>query len=709
MRFVLFIFLNLIFATQLFAQNTATQTSTIDIIEEVITTTTVERKDEINQETKQLISVAGAGLDPLQALFTLPGVSENNDGEPVFRGSASNDNQYYVDLIPVAYLFHLFGNSTIDRKILRQFNLFPSAFPSRYSNSTAGVLDIELREPKQQDVRIGVDASFIISGLFVESGVGENGAFYFSYRRSLLDYFADLLLGDEEVEPTDGIRIQQFPISNDYTGKYVEQINADHKINLVINGAYDKVGVAFDEGSDPVLRDPDLEGEIALELGYDSQGIVWEYAPTEYDLTWTTRLINYYNYIKQTFGRGGQRTNLTANSLIFRSELLKVIDERRKVVIGYDVQRSNNDLDFVAKFSPCSEFTEDERCYDSELPLIELKREIKGVNTSNLFVESHYDFASTYITAGVNYFENTITNQARAELRLKIEHELPQNYLLELRYGDYSQRPGLLETDPLIGNPDLMSPSAKHYNFKVFKQIDSLWSLQTEIYHKRLYGIVTTNDDLEDEELLTEPPYTNDADGISEGVELLLKRELSNNWFGWFAASLNRAKRTNSVTNQTVSFQFERPVMFDLVFNYRPNKKRRWEYSFALNFQSGALYTPVVDIEFAGDTGCNSVEQCLETEGAYFVPVYGDLNSHRYPDFYRLDLKIEYINEDSIGRTTSFFFDILNATNRENVIGYSFSAVEGQTGLAPGFGPNVPVEVEVTFGVIPSIGFQKTF
>ena len=677
-------------------------------IEEVLVLGEKTNPDTIERETEQLISVAGAGLDPLQAIFTLPGVTENNDGEPVFRGSASADNLYYVDLVPVAYLFHIFGNSIIDKKVLRKFNLYPSAFPSKYSNATAGVLDIELRDPKRQPFSFSADASFLISGVFAESQVGENGAFYINYRRSLLDLFADQLLGDDQ--GMDGIRIQQFPTDFDYTGKYVHNLGSSNKMTLIFTGAEDELGIEFQEDSEPVLRDPDLEGAVAVEFGFGTQGLIWDYEPDGGDLSISNRFIKRTSSVQQTYGNAGQRVLVNFDSSIYRIDLVKTLSSVQKVAIGYNLDQQTSELDIVAKFSPCSEFNPDPSCYDSEIPLIQINRTLKNVNTSNFYIEHHYDlYQHTYITAGINYFENALTNQARSELRFKIETELPQNYLLEFRYGDYSQLPDLIQLDELVGNPDLENPYARHYNFSIYKQFRHNLSLRVEWYYKNLYNVVTSTENLDDAEEFTEsPPYSNDATGISKGMEILLKKELSNKWFGWFAASINSAKRTHTITNQVIAFEFEKPLQFDLVLNYRPtNKRKRWEHSLAINYQSGSLYTPVTEIEYVGD--CDSIDSCIEEEGAYFIPVYGSLNSYRYPANFRLDLKFEYISQRLNGSELHFYIDIYNATSQQIVQSYSFSPLNGRTNVAPGFGEDVPVETEQGFGIIPSLGFQIKF
>ncbi len=67
--------------------------------------------DKISKRTlsgKTLREVAGSGGDPIRGLQAMPGVAVTNDSNasPAVRGTAPGDNLYYVDSLPVGYLFH---------------------------------------------------------------------------------------------------------------------------------------------------------------------------------------------------------------------------------------------------------------------------------------------------------------------------------------------------------------------------------------------------------------------------------------------------------------------------------------------------------------------------------------------------------------------------------------------------------------------------
>lgn len=189
---------------------------------------------EVRPDTQELLGVAGAANDPLQAIYSLPGVTfSNGDGpggsDPVIRGSAPQDNAYFIDWVPAGYIFHLFGNSIFNRNLIHSFDLYPAAFSSQYGNATGGIIDVRLREPRNQDFTTTLHTSFIDAGVMFESGISDNQAFYASFRRSTLD----LIVSEDDVGDDDeGFQIDELPISSDYQVKYDWSINDYHKSTL---------------------------------------------------------------------------------------------------------------------------------------------------------------------------------------------------------------------------------------------------------------------------------------------------------------------------------------------------------------------------------------------------------------------------------------------------------------------------------------------
>ena len=222
----------------------------IEVIE--VTSKRNQANSEMTEQTEQLMSVAGIGNDPLSAVYSLPGIvyAGGDTGSPAVRGSSPDDNAFYIDDIQVGYIFHLFGDSIFNENLIQDFSLHPAAFGSEYGNATGGVFDVQLRDPRQQEIETTIDLSMLKSGFMVEGETFEDQAFYLSYRRSQIHLFLP------EGEEDEGYTIFKAPISEDYQGKYQWLIGDAHKLTFSASGASDTGGINISEESEEGKIDP---------------------------------------------------------------------------------------------------------------------------------------------------------------------------------------------------------------------------------------------------------------------------------------------------------------------------------------------------------------------------------------------------------------------------------------------------------------------
>jgi len=138
---------------------------------------------EITESAEKLVEMPGSFGDPLGAITALPGVIlPAGGGEPAVRGSSPNDNRYYIDGIPAGYIFHQFNTSILDKNVIQDFQVFTAGFGAQYSGATGAVFDVRLRDPQYTDFTTTINASLLRAGVFFESAVTENSAFYLSMR-----------------------------------------------------------------------------------------------------------------------------------------------------------------------------------------------------------------------------------------------------------------------------------------------------------------------------------------------------------------------------------------------------------------------------------------------------------------------------------------------------------------------------------------------
>lgn len=659
-------------------------------VEEVLVTTKNKTgiATEMSLETVQLLGIAGAANDPLQAIFALPGVTfSSSDGpggsDPVIRGSAPQDNAYFIDLIPADYIFHLFGNSIFDEHIIHSFNLYPGAFSSKYGNATGGIVDVTLREPKNQKFTTTLHTSFLTAGFKLESGISENQSFYATYRRSMLDQL--LNVDDINEDDDEGFQINQLPIYDDYQLKYNWHIGDNSTLSFVAAGASDTIAATFSANNVEVARDPDFAGPASIEQGFDSQGVVWNWRVGDRELTSIfSHGTGNSNFV---YGRD-QHEKTDTNRYLSRIFYKQKLSNTHSISTGLSLGDVSYDMDFNAKIVACNDLDPDCSTVDAEYIVYQDKLDLL---THEFYVEDQWLISENLsLNSGVNFSSDNYLNKGRIEPRIKLNYQFNDSLLTHLSVGQYSQLPQLREMIEVLGNPDLTTVKADHYVWGVNQKFGDGWSWNTDVYFKNMTDIVISS-----EQDSSTNNYSNGAEGEAYGVEFLLRKEMTDRWYGWASLSLAETDRTNSTTGDTVKFEYDKPVLFNLVLNRTFGDF--WKVGIKWSYQSGGRYTPVVDLRSS-----NTNPDLLE-------PIYGTLNSEQYPDYHRLDFRAEYTRPKNWGHW-KFYVDIINVYNRENIKSYEYTPNGKDLILTPsGYGEDVPVRAELGDGLIPSLGFEIQF
>ncbi len=661
-----------------------TNTTQSDIDELIISGEKNAPSTDIRPDTELLLNVAGAGFDPLAAILSLPGVTFASDytSEPAVRGSAPDDNGYYVDFIPARYVFHIFGHSIFNHNLIHSFDLYPAAFSSQYSNATGAIIDVALRDPKQQDFTTTIDASFIGTGALIESRITDNQAFYMSYRRSLIDLF---IQDEEDIEDEDsGINVDQIPVSDDYQVKYTWDINARHRFTALATGASDEVAATFQESSNLALTDPDFTGAASVNTRFDSQGLAWDWNSKSNRQNSKLILTHTSDADDLSYGTG-QYLDVETDRLMIRGHYDLQLGRKHALTIGGSIEKTEYQLLLNAKIPACTSL--DPYCPTIDAPRLTFETEF-DLKTSIVYLEDEWQIAdSLYLRSGIHYLTDNYLNHSDIEPRIRLEFEPTENWQLYLAYGHYSQLPQPEEISPIIGNDSLEYIQSTHSVLGLKQLFGNEWSWQVDLYYKDLENLPLAN---------TVNRYTNDASGTAYGLEVLLNKKLTDNVYGWLAVSLSHTERKNDVTDQTSEFAYDKPLIVNLVGNYKLTENIIFGIKWSI--QSGSLYTPIIDV--IPNTNNPSIIE----------PVYGEFNSERHSIYHRLDLRAEYTKKTSFG-LLSAYVDVLNAYNAKNIQGYSYAPNENDiiSSTPDGYGPNVPVTRSEGLGFFPSIGFKIQF
>ncbi len=119
-------------------------------------------------EVRQIPGVFG---DPFRAIEIMPGVTPIISGLPFFyiRGAPPGDVGYYLDGVRVPYLFHVgVGPSVIHPAMVDRVDLFPGGYPARFGRFAGGIVDGET-VPPATETHGEYNLRFFDAGAMVES------------------------------------------------------------------------------------------------------------------------------------------------------------------------------------------------------------------------------------------------------------------------------------------------------------------------------------------------------------------------------------------------------------------------------------------------------------------------------------------------------------------------------------------------------------
>ncbi|MBU2917199.1 hypothetical protein KO505_04370 [Psychrosphaera sp. F3M07] len=651
------------------------------------------RDSGLELSSEKILKVPGAGNDPIRAIESLPGVVLANGFAPAVRGSSPNDMYYQTDGVPVGYVFHNDSYSSFHPNLIKSFELKTGAWESSFSDSIGGVIDTTLRDPEITEFNGVADFSFLRAGILVESKLTDTSAFYLAARQSLIHIYLDALLDEEDFEFT------QAPINNDYQFKYINYLDDNNKIVVQATGANDDVGLLFSDDSTEVKQNPELTGGIGFETYYDNQSIVWtnesDYGQTQ---VYLNRLVRNSDFFV------GQIIELDAitTDTMFKAINTQLVGEGT-LNSGFELRQQNIDYQVKGKSSPCN--NEFEVCAPSYYsPTVSEDAEI-DINFINVFADYDLDLTDTVmLRVGGAVNNNDFNDETIAEPRVMLKWQALDEYLFKFSYGQhhqwFRQYKYLSET---FGSLNLKQVKSQHYVIGVEYEGYSDWAWRIETYYKDMEDLIVSNpanqvtaltDASVSNDLAQADNYLNAGAGTAYGVEFLLNKAISNNWYGWLSIAYSKTERTNQLTGEKLNYEFDKPWIINIVSNYEFND--RWQLGGRWRFQSGSLYTPI--------NGATPIYPLVDNmpdssqPPIFYDPNEGAINSQRLDDFHRLDIRLDYKTQ-WWGKDTNVYFEILNAYGKQSLSGYEYN--EDYSEKEP--------EYQFPESPIPSIGIQIEF
>ncbi|MBN2361521.1 MAG: TonB family protein [Deltaproteobacteria bacterium] len=708
-------------------------------------TTVVREKRPPKEVTKvalqreEVQKVPGTFGDPLRVIENLPGLARSSPvgGSLLVRGSSPGDSGVYFDGVGIPILYHFGGlTSVINAEFLEDINFYPGGFGAKYGRATAGIVDVESRDLDLDEFRGTGEVDLLDSGFFL-AGPLDIGAFLGmppakpgpspqkitfaaaarrSYIDALLPFAIDLLIPQEQAVLTAS------PIYWDYQTKVEYRPEQHHKFSAMVLGADDNLKI--------LARGVDQQSTTAINMAVHQ---MFHRAVVHHEWQAAPRLSNvaslFYGYTAYEIGADLNRSvdatvYIGSYSGGLRDELTYKAMDKVELVAGADVGMGSYQLHFTGPISAST------GAYPRIVPNLSANLEITDDGAWSLpafyTVARLGPFAGLTLIPGFRFdwykWSTDRNNRFTAEPRLTARWEVVAGTVLKGAFGVYEQNPDPQQLSAQFGNPKLDLPRALHYIAGYEHKLTDKLNLSVELYFNDKDRQVTSSDYATvDQGNVDLEFYNNRGIGRAYGVEVLLRHDLSSNFYGWVAYTLSRSESRNAdqgfvspVLSGTAELpwyvtSYDQTHILTVVAQYRPPAvdlprlvlglfdqsapgwlANGWRV-FAKDWSIGGRFRLVT-----GDPTTSTLFALHNLDNDNWANQQSSANSARLPTFHQLDVRVDrkLVFESFI---ISFYLDLLNAYNQPNVESmisdYRYRKTAPVTGLP----------------IIPVIGVQGEF
>jgi len=613
---------------------------------------------------QEISSLPGAVEDAFRVIACMPGVSSMSEkgANLIVRGGSRDENLTLLDNMEIYSPLHfsrpggsMGGISVINTSLLNRVDFLTGGFPVQYGDKMSSVFEMQLKEGNRTGFNTDLNLNMAGFGIQLDGPIPGDGTMLFAARRGFFDLLMDLFN-----DPA-------MPRYWDVVGKAAYDIGVSHRLSLV--GFY---------YMDYFEQPPDSTDETKLERIYTHKN---ENYGSAIGLNW-----------RYLFSKHGYM--LTAAALTSNGWKSRFIDEDDAEPVGDDIREDELHLksELIYKLSDAVELKSgffgkaidsDHHCWSNAetthtgviIPAYTVRYNPSVSYKAGSFLQATLrPFALLSINAGLRYDYFELTNESKFSPRLGLSYHLTDKTTLNAAYGYYYQTPATYRVALDPTNTALRSSRAVHYIAGIEQLLRPDTKISVEVYQKDLDNVFVDSD--------TSRVITNAGSGYARGIELYFQKKMSKNLVGSFAYTYSVSKRKDSELLPEYYSDYDQRHNLTLVSGYRLSDN--WQIGLKFQYASGCPYTPVVD--------------AVQIDEQWYC-VDGEHNSARYPDYHKLDIRIDYDFHFS-NWTLTTYLDVWNVYNRRNVFHYYYDVDDNGTIIR---------EASLSFPMFPILGVSAQF
>jgi len=624
----------------------------------------------INVENIKNVPLILGERDIFKVATTLPGIKTAGEGSAGFnvRGGKDDQNLFLLDNASLYNPSHFLGFfSSVNPFTTKTADIYKGSIPAEFGGRLSSVFDIKSKSGNTEKVSGEAGIGPVMSNVTLEIPIVKGkSSLVFGGRASYSDWilktikepeldnsqasFYDLLLKyNHQISKKDDLETSlyfshdKYSINSDSIYKYSNLLatvkwdhdfNVKNKSSLIITNSQYKFNIDYDS-------QPEKSFDYGYKINETQFVFKMKYALNEkhlFNYGISSKLYNVEPGFLKPTGRNSVIKDLTLEkekaleSALFFTENYKVND---KFLINLGLRYS-----FYSALGPSTQ-----NIYQDDQP----KSDRTIVDTKTY---SNNESVKTY-----GGFEPRISARyfIMPDLSVKASFDRTYQYMHLLSTNTTQSPMDVWKLSDLNTEPQ----SSNQFSLGLFKNIiEKSLELSVEGYYKRSKNILDykvgaelfLNENIETELL--------QGEGKAYGVEFLIKKE-KGNFNGWLSYTYSRAlikldSRFDSekINNgQYFPTNYDKPHDFSAILNYKFTKR----YSLSTNFvyQTGRPVTfPIGSYDLTGEQ----------------FTLYSNRNQYRIPDYYRLDIGLNFEGNHKIKKLAHSFwnFSVYNVLGRNN-------------------------------------------
>jgi hypothetical protein len=614
-------------------------------------------------DAKNLASVLAD--DPLRAVQALPGVASNDDFDARFslRGADYTRVGLYLDDILLHAPFHMVqgesasGSLTIfNGDMLDNMSLHSGAFPSRFTDRTAGVLDVATREGSRVQPSVRLTAGAANSGMMAEGPLGPDrrGSWLVAVRKSYLQYI---------IQRTTDNPTLAFGFL-DAQGKLSYDLSPRHSVSLnLIDG--------HSNGDRTAARDR-LGANSVMTSAYHVSvaNLGWRYTPSEHLF-----VTNHMAFLRERFDNQNPEDLTLAAGMycewVWNSAALWTWSPHGSLDAGWSLRRIRDDgFTDTYQFNP--------------LAVRRLDDYRGNALREGGYAEQGWSLAGgrLHLTAGLRWDRHSLSGIQAVSPHASLGFRLFDSTRLQLGWGQYVQYPELQFSLSRFGSRTLLPERANHFIAAIEQRLDERTRIRVELYERQDRDLLARP--FYDPRLIggqifnppSDAPYRNSVRGYARGAEIFLQRRTANRLTGWVSYALGYARVRDGEAEAAYPADQDQRHTVNVYAGYRikpsVNLSARWTYG------SGF-----------------PIPGYLRYDGSHYY-LSESRNLMRLGAYQRADFRVNKSFGFRRSRLT-LYGEVVNLLNRDNYRFDSFGAYNARTGQAA-------VYLDKMFPILPSAG-----